>query len=157
MTRKSALKTFSGQGPSDDLLPYEKILAQGLREFVAELCLTDAGVLVSYVCNNLHANIEDLIDSSAELYLKEGALRYSHAAWLDFEWGRSPAIVFDMEFISPPANVFFKLALHGFYVGVAIQRILVGDQSDQETFDPEAFAEAVNRSRLLPSSAPIAS
>ncbi|MGO4574306.1 hypothetical protein [Microvirga sp. 2TAF3] len=150
MNRRDAANSRSDWSQAEDLLPYERVLALGIKEVVSELCLADTGILTSYVCKNLHANIEDLLDSSSELYLKEGTLRYSHVANLDFEWGNSPAAVLNLEFVHPPITVFFKLVLHGFHVGVAIQRILVSDPSGDETLDTERFARVVTEARLIP-------
>lgn len=140
-----------GTSSSDSaILQYEEILAHAIKDVVAELCLADASIIVSYVCNGLHANIEDLIDSSTELFFHPGALRYGHAADVSFEWGKSPAVILDMEFVQPSVSVFFKLVLHGFYVGVAIQRILLSTRSGDEKLDLKHFATALNDARVTP-------
>lgn len=126
-----------------ELWPYEKALAHCIKDFVAELCLTDASIIITYICNNLHANIEDLVASSAELHFRDGALCYGHSADVNFEWGKSPAVVLDMEFVHQSATVFFKLVLHGFYVGVAIQRILLSNRSGDPDLDLQSFERAL--------------
>lgn len=131
-----------------ELWLYEKILAHSIKDVVAELCLIDASVIIAYICNNLHANIEDLIDSSAELFFKEGTLRYGHSADVNFEWGKSAAVVLDMEFVHPSATAFFKLILHGFYVGVTIQRVLLSNKSGDPALDLESFGNALRDARI---------
>lgn len=133
-----------------EIQPYEKALAFSIKDVVAEICLTDASILISYICNNLHANIEDLIDSSTELFFEEGTLLYGHAADVDFEWGKTPAVILDMEFIHPSVTVFFKLVLHGFYVGVSINRILLSEKTGDPALDIKRFQEALAESRLAP-------
>jgi len=138
------------ESPDAKILPYEEALAHSIKDVVAELCLVDATIIISYVCNGLHANIEDLVDSSTELFFKEGTLRYGHAADVNFEWGKSPAVLLDMEFVHPAVSVFFKLILHGFYVGVAIQRILMSEKFDDPAIDIKHFADALNDARIVP-------
>jgi hypothetical protein len=133
-----------------ELWPYEKALAHSIKDFVAELCLTDASIIIAYICNNLHANIEDLVESSAELHFKEGTLCYGHSADVNFEWGKSPAVVLDMEFVHQSVTVFFKLVLHGFYVGVAVQRILLSNKSGDPALDLQTFERALGDARLSP-------
>lgn len=132
-----------------EVQPYEKALAFSIKDVVADICLVDASIVISYICNNLHANIEDLIDSSTELFFKEGSLRYGHGADVDFEWGKTPAVILDMEFIHPFATVFFKLVLHGFYVGVSISRILLSERTSDPAVDLKRFQEALSESRLI--------
>ena len=134
----------------NELWPYEKTLAHGIKDVVAEICLTDASIIIAYICNNLHANVEDLIDSSTELYFKEGTLCYGHSADVNFEWGKAPAVILDMEFVHQSATVFFKLVLHGFYVGVAIQRILLSNKSGHPEIDLQSFERALQEARLSP-------
>jgi hypothetical protein len=133
-----------------ELWPYEKALAHSIKDFLAELCLIDASIIVSHVCNDLHGNIEDLVDSSAELHFKEGTLRYGHSADVNFEWGKSPVVTLDMEFIHQSVTVFFRIVLHGFYVGVAVQRILLSGKSGKPDLDHECFERALIEARLCP-------
>ncbi|RDI50424.1 hypothetical protein [Microvirga subterranea] len=133
-----------------ELWPYEKALAHCIKDFVAELCLTDASIIIAYICNELHANIDDLIESSTELHFKEGVLSYGHCADVKFEWGKSPAVVLDMEFVHQSVTVFFKLVLHGFYVGVSIQRILLSNKSGDPELDLQTFERVLNDARRPP-------
>ena len=133
---------------NDELWLYEKILAHGIKEVIAELCLIDANIIVTHVCNGLHANIADLVDSSAELYFREGSLSYGHSAEVDFEWGKAAAVILSMEFVHPTATTFFKLILHGCYVGITIERVLLSNKSGDMTLDLERFGSAVREARI---------
>lgn len=133
-----------------ELLPYEKLLAHNIKDVVAEICLVDANIIISYIFNNLHGNISDLIDSSTELFFSEGTLTYGHGADVNFEWGKAPAVILDMEFVHPSATVFFKLVLHGLYVGVSIQRILLSIKSGNSDQDLRSFEAALADARTRP-------
>ncbi|MBF9235660.1 hypothetical protein I2H38_20050 [Microvirga sp. BT350] len=130
--------------------PYEEILARHIKDVVADLCLVEASIFVSYIYKNLQSNIDALVASSTELAFKEGTLYYAHGADMSFEWGKSPAVVLDMEFVHHLTTVFFKIVLHGFYVGIAIQRVLVSEKSGCEALDLETFARALSDARLSP-------
>jgi hypothetical protein len=133
-----------------ELLPYEKILAHNIKDVVAEICLVDASIIISYIFNDHHGNISDLVESSTELFFSEGTLTYGHAADVNFEWGKAPAVILDMEFIHPSATVFFKLVLHGLYVGVSIQRILLSVKSGNPDQDLRSFEDALASARIGP-------
>jgi hypothetical protein len=150
MTVQAQEISLSQSNSGAELWPYEKILALGIKDVVTEICLTDASIVIGYVCGNLHGNIDDLVSSSAELYFREGTLSYGCAADVSFEWGKSPAVVLDMEFVHASATVFFKLVLHGYYVGVSIQRILLSEKSGDPAVDMRRFQDAVADARLVP-------
>lgn len=149
-------QTESDQAISEiDLWRYERMLAHSIKDVVAEICLMDASIIISYICGNLHANLDDLIRSSAELFFREDTLCYGFDAEVDFEWGKVPAIVLGMEFVHPNATVFFRLVLHGFYVGVAIQRILLSDKSGDSSLDMMSFEKALADARISPAASPL--
>ncbi len=60
----------------------EQIFAEALRDFIAELCLLDGGVLIGWIRGERHGNIADIVSSSAELFFKESVLTYADAAEL---------------------------------------------------------------------------
>ncbi|MCB8823483.1 hypothetical protein [Microvirga rosea] len=133
-----------------ELFAFEKLLAQNIKDVVAEICLVDANILISYIFHNAHGNIHDIVSSSTELFFKDGTLNYGHSADLNFEWGKAPAVILDMEFVHPTVTVFFKLVLHGFYVGVSIQRVLLSTKSGELDQDLKLFESALADARLKP-------
>ena len=54
-------------------------------------------------------------------------------------------VVLDMEFVTKPVTVFFKLVFDTYFAGVTIQRILAGAEPP---FSPEILARAVTDARL---------
>ncbi|NIX78425.1 hypothetical protein [Microvirga terricola] len=130
--------------------PYEEILARYIKDVVADLCLIDANILVSYIHRELHSNLEEMISACSELSFKKGTLCYAHGADMSFEWGGTPTVVLDMEFVHDPATVFFKIVLHGLYVGIAIQRVLLSGEPGNEAIDLGVFSAALADARLSP-------
>ncbi|KQU05835.1 hypothetical protein ASG60_02100 [Methylobacterium sp. Leaf469] len=136
------------QGDTADVLAAaERVFATAIRDFIAELCLLDGGILIGWVQGERHGNIADLVASSAEPFFKEATIAYADGADVRFDWGRSLTVVLDMEFVTAPVTVFFKLVLDGVYVGVAIQRILADEGPG---FWLDGFASALAEARLAP-------
>ncbi|ACB78793.1 conserved hypothetical protein [Methylorubrum populi BJ001] len=123
----------------------EQIFAEALRDFIAELCLVDGGVLIGWIRGERHGNIADVVASSAELYFKESVLTYADAADVCLDWGRSMQVVLDLEFSAEPMTVFFKLVLDEVFAGVAIQRIVAEETG---ALSLEGFAHALSRARV---------
>ena len=67
----------------------EKALAAAAKEFAAELRLTDVVDLITFIRTENHPNLNDLVNSSAELYFKPGTLSYGWAADVDVRMGRA--------------------------------------------------------------------
>jgi hypothetical protein len=102
----------------------ERILSTYMREIGSELRLIDVVNLVVYIKQENHANIDDLISSSAELFFKPGVLNYSSAADVNLTWGGSPSVAFDLEFHHQGVTVFFSLLLGATQAGVDIRHII---------------------------------
>ena len=136
---------FGRTAPADVIAASERVFAEELRDFIAELCLLDGGVLIGWVRGEHHGNIADLVASSAEPFFKDATLAYADAADVTLAWGRSLQVVLDMEFVTKPVTVFFKLVLDGYFAGVAIQRILA---ESEPPFSPDVLARALTDARL---------
>ncbi|WP_449411345.1 hypothetical protein [Methylobacterium komagatae] len=136
--------------PAELIAASERVFAEELRDFIGELCLLDGSVLIGWIRGQHHGNIADLVASSAEPFFKDATLAYADAADVSFAWGRSMQVVLDMEFVTKPVTVFFKLVLDSYFAGVAIQRIMAGTEPP---FSPEILARAVSDARLQRASA----
>jgi hypothetical protein len=124
----------------DHLLAREKALAYGVREVAAELRLVEIVDFISYIRTEQFANIEDIVNSSVELYFRPGTLTFGWAADLAVDWGKPPKITLDMEFRHGSVLVFFGLALEAEQAGVEIRFI---------SFDQAAADPAENTQRLI--------
>ena len=122
---------------------YERLLAHGIKRFISELCLTNAGTMITYICANQHDNIEDIIASSAELYLKPGSLRYAQHAQIDFEWGHAPLVTIDMKLCHPALTTFFRIVFDDRFVGVDIRGALFRDEVGSTLHNMRCFARTL--------------
>lgn len=125
-----------------DFLACEEVLGAKLRPVLTELFMTNAATLVAYVCRSQTANISDLVESSTELVLRPGLLRYSGGAALEFDWGLPPALTLPMEFLHQTLTAFFQIVFEGHSVGVELLGIHFNDAvADKEI--QRCFAAAV--------------
>ncbi len=131
-----------------ELLPFEAVLAEGLRGFLAELIMINGGLMVSYICNNQHANLDDLIGSSMECRIKPGRLLYGNDAQVDFDWGEAPSVQLAMELRDAHLTAFFRVIFGGDHIGIDIRGIHFTDLSGTAEDNLRRFATAVADARL---------
>jgi hypothetical protein len=127
-----------------------KIVANAIRETAAELRLIDVTDLIAYIRGDQLANIEDLVNSSTELFFKPGTMTFAWAATLDVSWDGPPTILIDMEFHHLSISVFFTLALKDTHGCIDVKHIWFASPSDDEAYDTERLASAVADARLAP-------
>ncbi len=126
----------------------EKALAAVAMELAAELRLTDVVDLITFVRTENHPNISDLVNSSAELYLKPGTLSYGWAAEVDMHWTGKPSVKLDLEFQHQQVTAFFKLVLEPRQAGVELSHIEFESPSRAPSDNTRRLIEAVADARL---------
>jgi hypothetical protein len=131
-------------------LSCEKVLADSLADVATELRLVNVIDLIFYVHGQRFANLEDLVNSSAELYFKHGALRYAWSADLEVVWDASPTVSLNMEFCWRGVTAFFNLCLNASRAGVDIQHLVFDDSGCDAPERLRHFSLAVADSRLTP-------
>ncbi|WP_417669135.1 hypothetical protein [Roseibium sp.] len=89
----------------------KEAIANALEGFTSDMKLIDVVDLIAYIRTDKHANISDLIKSSAELFFKDGTLRYGMGANVDLDWDKTPTISLDLEFFNLGVWVYFTLVL----------------------------------------------
>lgn len=132
-----------------NLNAFEEVLACNIKDVVADFCLVDAEIIRSYVSNQLHGNMDEIVSSCAELFFKGHTLCYARSAKISTALGHPPCIVLDMEFSHDMVSVDFKLVLGEYAVGVHINRIVFSEASGAD-FDAHSFAKVVTSARLRP-------
>jgi hypothetical protein len=138
--------------PQDDqLLAREKLLAQRLKGVASELRLVDLVDLIAYIRNEQFANIEDLVNSSSELYFKQGTLTFGWAADLALDWNVPPKVKLDMEFRHLAVSVFFCLMLEPRQASVDIRCVIFERPSADPVENTKRLAEALADASLLAS------
>jgi hypothetical protein len=130
------------------LLACEAVLANGLRGFLAELVMINGGVMVSYICNDQHAHLGDIIGSSMEDRVKPDRLHYSNRARVDFDWGEAPSVALAMELRDKRLTAFFDVVFGGDYVGVDLNGVHFTDLMGDANENLRRFAAAVADAQL---------
>lgn len=91
-----------------------------IKSFIADLCLIDKSFLIENVINANHNNINDVIESSSEMFFKPGTLCYAYSSRLSERYNAVPAISLEMRFSHKLVLVPFLLHIEDDFVGVAI-------------------------------------
>ncbi len=126
----------------------EQILAQAIQDVAAELRLIDVTDLIFYVLAGKHANIDDLVRSSTELYFKPNTIRYGSAANVDMSWGSTPTINLDLEFRHNGVWIYFGLSLSALQAGVDMYHIEFSDLASTPQDNTELLISALKDARL---------
>ncbi len=135
--------------PAELTLACEQILAENVADVATEMRLVNVIDLIDYVRGERSANLEDLVNSSAELYFKPGALRYAWLSDIEVLWEALPTISLNMEFCWRGVTTFFRLRLDSARAAVGIQHVAFDEPCDDRR-RLTLFAEAVTDARLTP-------
>jgi hypothetical protein len=127
-----------------------KIVANSIREIAADLRLIDVSDLIAFIHGEKFANIEDLVNSSTELFFKEGTMNFAWAAALDVSWDEPPTILIDMEFHHMSVSAFFTLALKNTHGCIDVKHIWFAAPSFDDEYDTARLADAIADARLVP-------
>jgi len=126
----------------------ERIIANAMVGVATELRLADASELIRMIRCDQAANIADLVNSSAELFFKEGTLRYALSAGCRVEWDSTPLVEFDMEFRHAAVSVFFRLTIGERRAGVKIVDAWFDERDLDEAEKSRQLATAVAAARI---------
>ena len=136
--------------PEHHVLLREKALAEGVKDVATELRLVDVGDLIAFIRMGQFANIQDLVESSVELFFKPGALTYAWAADLELSWATPPMIFLDLEFRHLSVTVFFSLALRPGSASVQIHDVRFEHPSEDPAENTRQLVAALADARLEP-------
>ncbi|AMN53380.1 MULTISPECIES: hypothetical protein [Stappiaceae] len=126
----------------------QEAIASALTEFIEDLKLVDVVDFVAYIRTDQHGNIDELIKTSAELFFKEGSLRYSMAAQADVEWETTPRISLDLEFFNKGVWIYFTAVLAWPDNAVNVSYVEVPDAGGNKAKETELLLEALKDARL---------
>ena len=128
----------------------EQALAESLADVATELRLVNVIDLIGYVQAGRCAILEDLVNSSAELSFKHGALRYALSSDLEVLWETQPKIALDLEFCWRGVTTFFRLCLNAELAGVEIQHICFDGNPTAEQDKLDRLKAALADARVTP-------
>ncbi len=126
----------------------ERLLANGIKEVVAELRLVEVVDYVAFLRMEAYGNIADIVESSAQLYLQPGALRFAEAGEVSLSWGSTPTIELDMEMRLPEVSVHFRLGLSSTNASVHINYIAFSEPDADPAANTRRLADAIEAARM---------
>ena len=131
------------------LCKHEEMLAETVRSLACELRLIEVADLINYVQNQSFANLQDLVNSSAELYFRSGTLQFGWGANVFTSWSDPPAVSIDLEFRNRGVTVFFALMLKADSAAVSIHDICFDVPPAGRRQQTELLAQALEDARLV--------
>jgi len=126
----------------------QEAIASALADFIEDLKLVDVVDFIAYIRTDQHGNIEELIKTSAELFFKDGSLRYSMAAQAEVEWDETPKISLDLEFFNKGVWIYFTAVLASPDNAVNVSYVEVPDAAGDRAKETELLLEALKDARL---------
>jgi hypothetical protein len=126
----------------------EKIIAESIVDVATELRLADVSDLMLFIRSDQTANIEDLVNSSTELYFQNGTLKYALAAGCSVQWDAPPTILLDMEFRHVGVSVIFRLVLSQSRAAVEVIDIFFDDEDLDQEVRTQKLMDAIADAKL---------
>ena len=126
------------------------MLAEALADTVDELRLIEPGHMIGYIRGSKWATVSDLLQSSAELSLRDGTLSFACMADFEVGWATPPSISLDLEFQTELVSVFFTLYLGRRESAVEIKNVWFASTPADEAAGTRLLADAISKARLRP-------
>ena len=131
-----------------DLERYSAILSDNLQDVAAELRTIDLVDIVSYIRYGSFATLDDLIQSSTELFFRSGTISFAWTARVDLGWEDPPIVTIGMEFRHHAISVFFDLTLRADQQSVKVCGILFDDPVGTPAEKLGVLASAIAAARM---------
>ena len=110
--------------------------------------LVDVADFIAYIRDQKFANIQDIVNSSVELFFKPGTLSFGWGAEFELDWNSLPVITLDMEFRHRSVWLVFKLILGALETNVTVEYLSLGKTSGDPRQDLAALIETIADARL---------
>lgn len=132
----------------------EKILAEAIGPVVAELRLVDVVDYVAFLRMEHFGNVADIVNSSSQLYMKTGTLKFGNEGEIHLVWGGTPTIDLAMVFQHHGVNAHFRLCMTAATASVTITFIAFEDMETDPEGNTEQLQAAVDAARIAAGLAP---
>jgi hypothetical protein len=122
-------------------------VSAAFESVTAELRLVEVGDFIAFIHDEKFANIQDIVNSSVELFFKPGTVSFGWGADFELDWNSSPVIRLDMEFRHGSVWLVFKLILRALQTDVKIAYFSPSRSSGDSGQDLAALIEALADAR----------
>lgn len=126
-----------------------RILGDAIEQVAEELRLVDVADYIACIRFEQFADIQDIVNSSIELFFRAETLHYAWAAEFELDWSSAPKICIAMEFRHSDVWIVFKLVLGADATSVSIEHFEVGESCGDLKQDTSRMIEALAAARLL--------
>ena len=123
-------------------------LNSAFEPVAAELRLVEVADFIAYIHAEKFANIQDIVNSSVELFFKPGTLSFGWDAEFELDWNNLPVITLAMEFRHRSVWLVFKLILRASQTNVTIKHLSLGKTSGDPGQDMAALIATIADARL---------
>lgn len=131
------------------LLPYERLLGETMRPVMAELTMINAGIIVACICNRHDEVLAEFVETSSELAMKPGTLRYDGHADIAFDWGVWPRITLGLGFRRQDVEAHFRAVFGRHSVGIELTGLVFAEALGDSAENLRRFAGALGDSRRI--------
>lgn len=131
-----------------DLERYSAILSDNLQDVATELRTIDLVDIVSYIRYGSFATLDDLVQSSTELFFRSGTISFAWTARVELGWEEPPIVTVGMEFRHHAISVFFDLTLRADQQSVKVCGILFDDPVGTPAEKLGVLASAIAAARM---------
>jgi hypothetical protein len=131
----------------EDLSEFERTLGAALRDFASELRLADAADFAAFIRIGHMANMQSLVQSSAELYFEPGMLELAEPGELELGWSQPPLVTLPMKFRNAGVRVYFRLRLAAASAAVEVESITAESGATGEELH-RSLQDALAKARL---------
>jgi hypothetical protein len=136
-------------GQRDDYVELQaNALGPAFEPVATELRLVDVADFIAYIRDQKFANIQDIVNSSVELFFKPGTLSFGWDAEFELDWNKLPVITLDMEFRHRSVWLVFKLSLCALQTNVTVKYLSLGKTSGDPRQDMASLIETIADARL---------
>lgn len=125
-----------------------RALTEAIDPVAAELRLVEVADFITFIRCHQYANIQDIVDSSIELFFVPGALSFAGAADFDVDWDRAPTIILGMEFRCLEVWIVFKMFIRAADTRVAIELLSFTKSSGSPDRDTARLIEVIEKAKL---------
>ena len=136
--------------PDDLKATRERLIAHGIRDFIAELQMINPEYYIAFITVGMHASLEDLVNSCAELYFEPGFIRLGQGSSVTAGWTTPPSVVLDIELESPDMRAYLQVALERNNARVCLNYIQFTTGHEIPEQNTEHLAMAMQRHGKVP-------
>ena len=128
----------------------EMLIGAVMRELAAELRMINVIDLVVFIETEQYGNIENLVNSSAEMIFMPGSLSFTNFAYVDLDWSRPPTVVLSLKLNQPDATIFFDLRLSDSFAEIDLNHIEFRQPSEDQSENTRTLERAIKTSLISP-------